>query len=478
MHIRFQWCVWLMSLMVWTGMVPADERPNFIFYITDDVSAEDLGCYGHPTIQTPHLDRMAAEGLVFDQAYLSISSCSPSRCSIITGRYPHNTGAAELHTSLPAGQVLFPELLKQAGYYTLLSGKHHMGPNANRGFDVVNKGKGPGKQETWVSLLRDRPKDKPFFFWLASTDAHRGWTLNGDAPVYTEEDAVVPPYLVDGPLTRADLAKYYHEVSRTDTFAGRLRAELERQGVAENTYVIYCSDNGRPFPRGKTRLYDDGIKTPLIVWAPGRVEPGRTSSLVSSIDIGPTLLELAGVTKDPRIQGQSFVPVLDDPAAVSREVVFAEHNWHVYQAHERLVRQGDWLYIRNAWPERQNLCVEATPNNPSGEELWQTEKEGKLGPDQRDIFLQPRPAEELYHVLVDPDQLHNMAGVADHRNVLKKMRTLLDQWTRETGDTVSSDPTPDRETVQRVKHPGWKHRVQPGVEAGALEINHPGPIRL
>ena len=175
----------LFSLLALLALsVKATEQPNFIIYITDDVSWNDLGCYGDPVAKTPNLDQMARDGMRFDNAYLTISSCSPSRCSLITGRYPHNTGACELHTTLPRDQYVFPEDLKKTGYYTALSGKHHIGNAVNRGFDLVSKGKGPGKQGDWVQILRDRPKDKPFFCWFASSDAHRGWQINDEAPQY------------------------------------------------------------------------------------------------------------------------------------------------------------------------------------------------------------------------------------------------------------------------------------------------------
>ena len=160
--------------------------------------------------------------------------------------------------------------LRDAGYYTVLSGKNHMG-DLKRAFDKISRGKGPGFQEDWVEILQQRPKDKPFFCWFGSYDAHRPWTLNDKAPVYENDQVNVPPYVYDGPQTRKDLTGYYHEISRTDYYVGKLREELERQGVSDNTYIIYCSDNGRPFPRDKTRLYDSGIKTPLIVWAPGHL---------------------------------------------------------------------------------------------------------------------------------------------------------------------------------------------------------------
>jgi arylsulfatase len=453
------------------------SRPNFILFITDDISFNDLGCYGNEKIKTPNLDKMAAEGVVFDNAYLTVSSCSPSRCSMITGRYPHNTGAPELHTELPMDQFTFPQALREAGYYTALSGKNHMG-DVKRAFNKISKGGRPSGSRNWLGILEERPKDKPFFFWFASRDSHRGWQLNELAPTYGPKDVTVPPFLYDGPVTREDLASYYHEVSRTDTYAGKLRAELERQGIADNTYIIYCSDNGRPFPRCKTRLYDSGIKTPLIIWGPKHLRGTRTDSLVSSIDFSATILELAGLKKHPAIQGVSFAAILKDSKATTRDYIFAEHNWHVYQAHERMVRYEKWLYIRNAWPQRQNLCVESASDFPAGEELWDAEAKGRLKAHQRDVFLKPRAAEELYDTSKDPYQFTNLVELKEHRGVLRHLRKAMDQWIEQTGDTIPADPTKDRKYTRGLKpRPARKRGTLPGAKRNATAINHPGPIR-
>ncbi|MGB7345124.1 MAG: sulfatase, partial [Pirellulaceae bacterium] len=451
-------------------------RPNFILFITDDISQEDFGCYGNAAASTPNLDQMAAEGMRFTNAYLTCSSCSPSRCSLITSRYPHNTGACELHTELPEGHFLFPKALQDAGYYTALSGKHHMGKKVDHAFDKISKGKGPGKEEDWVTMLQERPKDKPFFFWFASTDAHRGWEINDDAPKLDPATIPVPPYLVDSETTREDLASYYHEVSRSDTFAGKLREELDNQGITGDTYLIYMSDNGRPFPRCKTRLYDSGIKSPLIIFCPGKIKPAVSQSLVSvNIDIGPTILELAGVDKSPRMQGVSLTPLFSDADATVRDYVFSEHNWHVMQANERSVRHGKYLYIKNNYPQLQSMCVESAPAFPAGHDLWNAHAAGTLTKDQRDIFLVPRPTQELYDVIADPHQLKNLATEAAFGSQVADLDKLLNQWTAETKDSISTDPTPDRQTAKGKKHPHWRHRVQPGVEAGSIEVNAAGP---
>lgn len=460
-----------------TSFAKADERPNFVFFITDDIGWNDLGCYGNEFVKTPHLDAMAGRGLRFTNAYLTISSCSPSRCSIISSRYPHNTGAPELHTSFPDDQFRFPKALRDAGYYTVLSGKNHIA-KLTETFETISKGKGPGKSDDWVQLLKDRPKDKPFFAWFGSADAHRDWQIDDKNHVYDPEEIEVPPFLFDGPKTRQDLADYYHEVSRTDTTMGELVAELRRQGIEDNTYVIYMTDNGRPFPRCKTRLYDSGIKSPFLMACPGKLKPAVVESLISSIDVGPTILELAGVPLDERAQGVSFVPILKDPNATVREVAFAEQNWHVFQAHQRMVRTGDFLYIRNAFPDKLAVSMESDPTFPAGEELWEKRATGDLNENQKDIFQQPRPKEELYQVSDDPYQFTNLAGKEEFGGVMEELRGLLDDWSEATGDTVPENPTPDRQRLDGKKFPGHKHQEMPGAAAGATKINEPGPVKL
>lgn len=286
--------------------------------------------------------------------------------------------------------------------------------------------------------------------------------------------------LFDGPGTRSELADYYHEVSRTDYYAGEVMKEVEAQGIAGNTYFIYCADNGRPFPRCKTFLYDSGIKTPLIFTGPG-IKPGRTASLVSSVDYAATFLELAGLEKPPTVQGVSFSKVLRDSKATVREVAFAERNWHVYQVHHRMVRFGDWLYSWNAWPERYSLSGESSWTNqfPAVGELWAAAEQGKLTPAQALLTKAPQPPEMLFNVKSDPNQFENLAGSPKHAEVMKQARALLDQWKRETGDSVSKNPTPDRGGL----HEGGgrsntKRGDFPGADHKATQINKPGPLKL
>ena len=456
----------------------SDERTNFVLLIADDVSVSDWGCYGHPVIRTPHIDALAERGLRFENAYLTTSSCSPCRASLITGRYPHNTGAPELHTPLPADQILFPARLQEAGYHTVMSGKNHMGNHVKSAFSVVSPGRGPGKQADWVELLQQRPPDQPFFFWFAASDAHRNWTFTDHAPRYDPDRMVVPPWLVDGPRTREDLASYAHEVSRFDHFVGEVCNELVRQGVFDNTVVMVMADNGRPFPRCKTRLYDSGIKTPLVICCPDRFASATCRRLVSTIDLAPTIMELAGVGIPREVQGVSLLPLLREPDWQVRDVVFAEHNWHVYRNHERMVRHGDWVYIRNRFPNQQNLCVEAYCGG-AGEELWEMREAGQLNEIQLTLFRNPCPEHELFYLPDDPQQLRNLAADPVHRTTLEQLQGLLSRWEQETGDTFPRRPTPDRDAPPdrpALDRDDFKRGEMPGQRAAADKIDRPGPV--
>jgi arylsulfatase len=382
---------------------------------------------------------------------------------------------------LPEGQPLFPLELKQAGYYTASVGKWHMGSYPKRAFSYRAGGKGPGGQANWVSCLRERPKDEPFFVWFSSYDAHRRWDPDDDTKPHEPADAVIPPYMADMPGTRKDLASYYDEVQRLDGYVGLVVEELKRQNVLDNTMIIFMADNGRPFPRCKTWLYDSGIKTPFIVhWPKGVARPGGVcDSLISAIDIASTILELAGLQAPSAMQGVSFARLLKEPGKQVREYAFAEHNWHDQAAHERMVRWKDYVYIRNAHPELDNL-VAAHWNEPSYKDLFHLRAEGKLTPVQADVFVSPRPTEALFDVGTDYHQLNNIAGDPKHAKVLEHLRRVMDQWQHRTGDTVPQQSTPDRfdrQTGERLFKglvPA-KRGIIAGSRRDAQNINDPGP---
>jgi len=498
----------LVRLAVWTvaavlvGRAAVAAPPNVILFIADDVSWDDLGCYGNPAARTPAIDRLAAAGRRFDNAILTASSCSPSRSSIITGRYPHNLGrASELHEPIAAHLPWFPRLLKDSGYYTALVGKNHMESDAPAAgetaqppaFDIVGTGSGPGNRgghADWVATVRDRPRDRPFLFWFAAFDAHRDWDGDADwrddlyGPKHDPAVGEVPPFLVDDAATRADLASYRNEVTRFDHFVGAVVAELERQEILDDTIIIVMADNGRPFPRAKTRLHDSGMRTPFVVhWPRGVGRPGTpTASLVSAIDIAPTILAVAGVEPTASMQGVSLLPVLSDPGAVVRHAAFSEHNWHDYEAHGRAVRTADgWLYIRNSRPALPWQGPADSVQSPTHRSLLAIRHAEHLSAAQADVFLAPRPAEELYFTPEDSAQRTNVAGDPAGAVVLARMRALLDAWAEETHDSVPDDLSRDgydRENglaLRQGKNKRWFRGTPAGWDRDAAHVLAPGP---
>lgn len=428
--------------------------PNFVIMIADDLAWEDCGPYGNRAVRTPNIDRLAKQGMRFDRAILTCSSCSPSRASIMTGRYPHNTDAEQLHWPLPRSQVTFVEKLKAAGYWTAAAGKWHLGPYVKDRFHVVAEAGTAGFQlsgrrakmiddadesgcANWLPALKSRPKDKPFFLWLAALDPHRDYHPNTIADPHKPDQVVVPPYLPNTPEVRRDLALYYDEITRFDEYVGKVLNELDAQGVASNTLVIFMTDNGRAFPRCKTTVYDSGIKTPFIVRWPAKVQAATTcASLISAIDIAPTLLELAGVERLPTFQGHSFAKLFADPTAKIREHAFAEHNWHDYDAHKRAVRTERFKYIRNFDATLPNTPPADAVRSPTFQAMRKLRDAGNLPRHQMGCFIKPKPEEELYDLENDPHELRNLAGESQHAPTLEALRDELAKWQKETNDPV------------------------------------------
>jgi arylsulfatase A-like enzyme len=474
----------LVVLTLASAGLAAEEasRPNLVLIIADDMNWDDCGAYGHPSIRTPNIDALAKDGLLFHHAYLTTNSCSPSRASLITGRYPHNTGAEQLHWPIPEGSRTFVEALRAAGYDTAAAGKWHMGDAVRGHFDrvyeastagfVLPSGKDgeppkmiaeePSGCERWEQALEERDPEKPFFMWLAALDPHREYRDGALEPPHRSEDVIVPPHLPDTPDVREDLRLYYDEIGRLDQYVGKVVAKLTEQGVADDTLILFITDNGRPFPRDKTTLYDGGIRTPWIVRWPAQVEAGvATDALVSAVDIAPTFLAAAGVKSESLpLEGRSFLSVLHDPTQAHRDYAFGEDHWHDYEDHARCVTDGRFKLIRNDYPD-----LPSTPSADAGRGLsWQAmlrlQEAGKLTPAQQACFKAPRDKWELFDLRRDPGELSNLVGDPAYQPVLQRLRTALDQWTDETGDYLPSKRTPD-EFDRVTGEPDHSVRVRP-----------------
>ncbi|MFT7512402.1 MAG: N-sulfoglucosamine sulfohydrolase [Candidatus Omnitrophota bacterium] len=479
----------------------AAPRSNFVLIIADDIGYNDLGCYGSPDARTPHIDALAREGIRFTNAILTASSCSPSRSSIITGRYPHNNGnAAELHRPMPWHLPSFTGLLEDAGYHTALNGKDHMtwekapageqAPTRHFATSLPSKVRGnSGGHGNWVKTIEAVPVDKPFFLWLAAHDAHRGWDADRQwdaeryGPAHDPARLTLPPALVDTTETRKDFASYLNEVTRFDHYVGEVVAKLKQAKHWENTYLFVLTDNGRPFPRAKTRLHDDGMKTFFIVTGPGVQPAGAVSaSLISVIDIAPTVFELAGLERAKTFQGRSLIPAYADVTATIRPYAFSESNWHDYEALGRSVREGRWLFIRNFRPMFAQQGPADSVSSSSFRAILSAaetpESAVPLTPIQADVLLAPRPAVELYDTQGDPHQVSNLAGMPAYTAIEKKLAGVLENWMELTGDSVPDEVSHtnfDPRTGRRLGQSEAEYRrPAPGVDRGADRIHSEG----
>jgi arylsulfatase A-like enzyme len=292
--------------------------------------------------------------------------------------------------------------------------------------------------------LRSRRKDKPFFFWLAALDPHREYTEGSLHPPHRASDVVVPPYLPDTPEVRHDLRMYYDEIGRLDRYVGQVMEELSRQDVARNTCVMFISDNGRPFPRDKTTLYDGGIRTPWIVRWPGKVEPGSVSrSLVSAIDLAPTILEIANARRDKSLPGVSFLATLTDPARRVRDYAFAEDHWHDFEDHGRCIVGKRFKLIRNDYADLPSTPPADALRSPTWRTMQTLHSRDKLSTSQRRCWQEPRPTYELYDLDADPYELENLAEDRRYRAARERLVKRLEAWAEATDDYLPTVRTPD-----------------------------------
>lgn len=408
----------------------ADEAPNILVFIGDDVGWKDFGCYGNDAIRTPNIDALARRGIRFENAFLTIAQCSPSRISILTGRYPHSTGAEDLHMPLPAGTKMLPTHLKEAGYFTGHMAKTHYGPEGVKQFDWYDKGL------TKFDAFLDSSDEKPFFLWVGFHDSHRPYSPGAVDPPHDPAMVKVPPYLADTPETRADLALYYDEVSRLDGVIGDYVATLEERGIRNDTLIVFISDNGMPFPRAKGTVYDSGIGTPLVASWPKGISEGTTySGLTSIIDLAPTLLDVAGLSTEGRgYHGKSILKLFKGEEMPERTYAFSERNWHNCDEHIRSARTTKYKFIRNAYLELPHGTPADLGKSDSFLSLLGLKEADGLTRAQAMLFDVPRQRVELYDLEADPWETNNIANTAEGADIAAQLERAVEQWGKDTDD--------------------------------------------
>lgn len=411
----------------------AGRSPNILVFIADDAGARHFGCYGNASIRTPAIDRLSAQGLTADKAMLTTAQCSPSRISILTGRYPHATGAEDLHMPMPAKYITVAGHLREAGYFTGHMQKAHEGPHSDRQFQWYDAGLGA------LPAFLDAAGDRPFFLWVAFDDPHRPYQDDTIAAPHDPSRVAVPPYMADTPASRQDLARYFDEIGRMDAVIARFMRTLADRSLDEDTLIVFLSDNGAPFPREKGTVYDSGVRTPLIFRWPGVVPAGtRHDGLMSVIDLAPTFLALAGIDAPADMQGESIAAGLRDPATLPatlrRAAAFSERNWHDCDEHIRSVRSERFRLIHNAYIDLPFGSPADVSASPSWQALYEHKRAGRLTPAQRLLFEVPRPEIEFYDTEQDPYEIHNLASRPEYTGAIAEHYALLSDWQEATGD--------------------------------------------
>lgn len=421
---------------------PSPTAPNVLWIVADDMGFE-VGAYGDPVARTPNLDRLAAEGVRYTNAFATSGVCAPSRAALITGMFATSIGAHHMR-SLQGGYQPVPppavktvtEYLRAAGYYASSQGK------LDYQFSGVSSGAPRTNWDDPEGSYRGRAPGQPFFAHVTIFDTHES-KLFGTRPVTTDPATVaVPPYYPDTPAVRVELARFYDNVASLDAKVGELLDMLDTDGVADNTVVFFFADNGRPLPRDKRWVYDGGIHSPLIVRWPGHLAPGTTrDELVSFVDLAPTALALAGLPVPDHLPGRVVLgPRRQAPPAL----VFAAADRNDEAADRiRLARDARWAYVRNYQPETPYGQSIAFRNAlATMKEIARLHDLGALLPPADWYYVQTKPVDELYDTVADPFQLENLADRPEHQARLARMRAALERWVVATGD-LGAVPEPE-----------------------------------
>lgn len=446
---------------------PVDDRWNIVWIIADDLSP-DLSCYGRTDVSTPNIDRLAAEGARFTNAYVTGPVCSASRSALITGMYQTSIGA-HAHRShrndgftLSEPVRLITDYFREAGYYTVNDHESGLGGRNKTDFNFQAEQVFDGTD--W----RDRATGQPFYAQVNIFEPHRGrppgaWDFTKEIDDPTDPATVeVPEYYPDDDVSRRDWAGYLDAVRMLDEKVGRVLDRLEEDGLADRTIVAFFGDHGRPMPRDKQFLYDGGIRVPLIIRWPANLEPGSVrDELVNMIDLSATSLAWAGIQVPEHLDGKVFLGPGKMP---DRDYIFAARD-RCDETVDRIraVRDKRFKYIRNYYPDRPYMQLNRYKevSYPIWRQMQRLERDGQISAEQYPFLARTRPPQELYDTQEDPNELRNLADSADHQQILTRMSTVLNAWIRQTGDQGEVDEDPAIAA-------GWEERMS-GVYTEAYE---------
>lgn len=423
---------------------PPARPPNILLMLGDNWAYPHASAYGDPVVRTPVFDRLAKQGVLFRNAFAPNPSCSPSRSSLLTGQETHRLrDAANLYGNLAAEYPIYPDILESSGYHVGFTGKG-WGPGS---VEKSGRKRNPaGTPYTDFSSFLAAKRDKqPFCFWFGSHDPHVPWNRGQQRKASMNTSRLrIPRSLPDDPAVRADMLSYYCEVEEFDHECGLMLGELQRRGELDNTLVIMTSDNGWQLPRGLAGCYDLGVRIPLAMRLPGKIRVGESrEDFVTIADLAPTIVEAAGLARPSAFTAHSLF------SSQRRDAVFLERERHANVRRGDLsypvrgIRTKNHLYLRNLTPDRW----------PAGdpEFYWAVGPYGDVDDSQSkrilmerkpqpyfDLCFAKRPAEELYDLGSDPDQVINLAASSGYAAIKRNLSSRLDEWMRATADPRTS----------------------------------------
>ena len=484
------------------------DRPNILFVISDDQSWPYASAYGTDWVKTPGFDRVAKKGILFNNAFVTSPGSSPSRASILTGRYPWQIEEAGTHgSSFPLKYKVFTQVLDENGYLTGFTGK----PWAPGNWEISGWKQNPvGKEYNQKKLqppysgiskvdysgnfelfLQQRKKGQPFFFWFGAHEPHRAFEEGSwRNETKNENSPEVPGFLPDISIVKQDLLDYAVEIEWYDKQLVKILDKLDETGELENTLIIITGDNGMPFPRAKANCYDAGLHVPLAICWGAKIRSGqKVDDLFSMVDLAPTILEAAGLKFDGAIPmtGISMLkPLLSDKfrKQQNQQEIFAGRERHSSARYEnrgypqRIIRTDKYLYIKNYHPEfwpagdpqvylKDNTLGEMhqayldIDDSPTHRYFKNTNMKD---PGFLSLFLAAtakRPAEELYDIVKDPACMENLAGKAGYETIRKQLSDRLVNRLKDTSDPRETGSNPEIwETYPRLEGEIRKFPVQ------------------
>ncbi len=414
--------------------VEAAPRPN-ILWLTSEDHGPQMGCYGDTFASTPNVDQLAAKGIIFTRAWSCAPVCAPARTTLISGLFPPSTGSEHMRSllSFPQGKKMYPQLLREAGYYC--------SNNAKEDYNLAKPGRvwdDSSKNGHW----KHRQPGQPFFAVFNSEKSHESKVRSRPhTPIHDPAQVRVPAYHPDTREVRLDWAQYYDVVSEADADAGQRLRELAEAGLTEETIVFYYGDHGAGMPRSKRWPYNSGLHVPLVIYIPEKFQAlrppeyragGKSDRLVSFVDFPPTMLSLAGLKPPDWLQGHAFLGPDQEPP----QPFIYGFRGRMDERYDlvRTITDGRYVFIRNYRPDKiYGQHVDYMFQTPTTQVWKRLHDEGKLTPAQ-DAFWKTKAPEELYDLQSDPDEVRNLATSPAHADVVNKLRAALREHTARIRD--------------------------------------------